>query len=74
MMSDPILAAWAVTATAAAIYYARGESKFKHHHIWAIKMLIKMANNKATITRQGDVITFHYEDDREENTIRIGVK
>lgn len=63
--------AWAVTATIAAVWYASRAEKISKNRLWTIKMLVAMANGTAKITREGKKLTFHYENDKESNTISI---
>lgn len=73
-MNESFFAAWAVTATIAAVYYARRESKMARQRWWTVKMLLKVHQRQAQVTREGDKIKFHYEDDTESNTICIEAK
>lgn len=68
------IAAWAVTSTIAAIYYAYKLTYAQKQHLWSVKMMLKLALNEAKVTRNGDTLTFHYENDYESNTIRIQSK
>lgn len=36
--------------------------------------MLKLALNEAKVTRNGDTLTFHYENDYESNTTRIQAK
>lgn len=73
-MELSFLLGWAVTATIAAVWYALKEQATQKRMLWNIKMLLKMALNEAKVTRQGDTITFHYENEFESNTIHIQAK
>lgn len=65
---------WAVTATLAAIWYYERAEKISKNRLWTIKMLAAIASGTAKITRDGNKITFHYENDKESNTISIESK
>lgn len=73
-MELSFLFGWAATATIAAVWYALKEQAAQKRMLWNIKMLLKVAAKEAQITRQGDVLTFHYENEYESNTIRIQAK
>ena len=71
---ENLFLAWAVTATIAACWYAYQVTRLKEKAIWGVKMMLKLANNEARVIREGRSVTFHYEDDRESNTIKVEVK
>jgi len=73
-MELSFLFGWAVTATIAAVFYAMKLSSSEKKHLWSVKMMLKLAANEAKVTRQGDTITFHYENEFESNTIHIQAK
>ena len=68
------LAAWSVTATIAAVFYARKLSYSQKQQLWSVKMMIQLAANKATVTRKGNTFIFFYENENERNEIGIQVK
>lgn len=73
-MNESFFVSWAVTATIAAVYYAIREAKMTRQRFWAVKMLLKVHQRQAQVTREGNKITFHYEDDKESNTLSIEAK
>ena len=68
------LAAWSVTATIAAVFYAMKLSYSQKQQPWSVKMMIQLAANKATVTRKGDTLVFFYENEHERSEIGIQIK
>lgn len=69
-----LIAAWAVTATIAAVWYAMKLSYSQKQQLWGVKMMIQLAANKATVTRKGNTLIFFYENENERNEIGIQIK
>lgn len=73
-MELSFLFGWAVTATIAAVWYSAREQFLKKRMLWNLKMMIQLAANKAKVTRQGDTLTFFYENEYERNEISVQVR